>query len=235
MTPASIEGAVLVTGGTGALGKAVLAELIAAGASVVSTWRVPEERDEVAETFGDDVGLVEANLLSEAGAAEAVEAASAGGRLAGVVNLVGGFAAGGRLHEEPVETLEKMIALNLMTAVHVSRAALPKLIEGGGGAIVCVGTKTALEPFSGGAAYSVSKSAVLALVKSLDVEYRGDGVRANAVIPNIIDTPANRASMPDADPEKMVPPEQVGRVIAFLCSSDSEPVSGAWVPVYGKS
>ncbi len=235
MTPASIEGGVLVTGGTGALGSAVLAELVESGARVVSTWLVEREREAVTEAFGDRVGLVEADLSSDEGAAAAVDAAAADGPLRGIVNLVGGFAAGERLHEEPVATLEKMIALNLMTAVRVSRAGIPKLLDAGGGAIVCVGTKTALEPFSGGAAYSVSKAAVLALVKALDVEYRGDGIRVNAVMPSVIDTPANRESMPDADPEEWVPPEQIGRVIRFLCSEDSAPISGAWVPVYGKS
>ncbi len=234
MTPASIEGTVLVTGGTGALGRAVLAELIEAGAGVASTWRDEGERDEVVEAFGPKVALVEADLLSDEGAAAAVEAAGTG-RLAGVVNLVGGFDSGGRLHEEPVSTLEKMIALNLMTAVRVSRAALPKLIEGGGGAIVCVGTKTALDPFRGGAAYSISKGAVLSLVRTLDVEYRADEIRANAVLPNLIDTPANRASMPDADPSDWVTAEEIAAVIRFLVSSDSVSISGAWIPVYGKS
>lgn len=235
MTPASIEGSVLVTGGTGALGREVLAELVESGAGVVSTWHSESERDAVAADLGDKVGLVEADLFSDKGAEAAVKAATGAEPLAALVNLVGGFAAGGRLHEEPLETLEKMLALNLMTAARVSRAALPKLLESGGGAIVCVGTRTALEPFSGGAAYSVSKAAVLGLVRALDAEYRDDDIRVNAVLPGVIDTPANRSSMPDADPGDWVPPEQIARVIRFLCSSDSAPISGAWVPVYGKS
>ena len=99
-----------------------------------------------------------------------------------------------------------MLALNLSTAVNTSRAALPKMLEAGGGSIVCVGTKVAYEPFSGGAAYAISKAAVLALVRSLHAEYRDDGVRANAIVPNVIDTPANRKDMPDADFDKWVAP-----------------------------
>ncbi|MGZ5419471.1 MAG: SDR family oxidoreductase [Solirubrobacterales bacterium] len=235
MTPEPLKGAILVAGGTGALGRAVLAELIEQGATVVSTWRVEAERDAVAEQFGDRVALVEADLSTDEGAAGAVEAASANGPLAGLVNLVGGFAAGGRWHEEPIGTLEKMLALNLLTAGRMCRAALPSLLEGGGGTIVCVGAKHALEPFPTGGAVSISKAAVLALVRALDVEYRSDGVRVNAVLPNMIDTPANRAADPDADTSTWVAPEEIARVICFLCSTASSPISGALVPVYGKS
>jgi NAD(P)-dependent dehydrogenase (short-subunit alcohol dehydrogenase family) len=231
----TVEGVALVTGGTGGLGKAVVEELLDAGAEVVTTWVVEREREAAEEAFGDrDVTLVEANLLED-GAAAAVEAAKERGPLRSLVNLVGGFAAGGRLHEEDAPSMEKMLALNLTTAVNSSRAALPAMLEAGGGAIVCVGTKVALQPFSGGAAYAVSKAAVLALVRSLNVEYRDDGIRANAVIPNVIDTPANRESMPDADFSKWVRPEEIARAIRFLCSADSSAITGAEIPVYGRT
>lgn len=234
--PARIDGVALVTGGTGGLGRAVVAELLDAGAKVVTTWLLEPEREAAEAAFGDRDGLamVKANLLED-GADRAVKAAAELGRLSALVNLVGGFAQGERLHEAPESDLEKMLALNLTTAVKASRAAVPPMIEAGGGAIVCVGTKVAFEPFSGGAAYAISKSAVLALVRSLDVEYRDDGVRANAIVPNIIDTPANRESMPDADHSKWVQPAEIARVIRFLCSSDSAPVTGAAIPVYGQT
>lgn len=234
--PSRVEGVALVTGGTGGLGRAVLAELLDAGAQVVTTWLAERERDAVEAELGDREGLllVEANLL-EGGTETAVAAAAELGELRSLVNLVGGFAAGERIHESDPALIEKMLALNLSTALNASRAALPKMIDVGGGAIVCVGTKVALEPFSGGAAYAISKSATLALVRSLDVEYRDDGVRANAIVPNVIDTPANRESMPDADFDAWVTPAQIARVIRFLCSADSAPVSGASIPVYGRS
>jgi NAD(P)-dependent dehydrogenase (short-subunit alcohol dehydrogenase family) len=234
--PARIDGVALVTGGTGGLGRAVVAELLDAGARVVTTWLVEAEREAAESAFGDRDGLtlVEANLLED-GADRAVKAAGELGRLSALVNLVGGFAQGKRLHEAPESDLEKMLALNLTTAVKASRAAVPAMIEAGRGAIVCVGTKVAFEPLSGGAAYAISKSAVLALVRSLDVEYRDDGVRANAIVPNIIDTPANRESMPDADHSKWVQPAEIGRVIRFLCSDDSTAVTGAAIPVYGQT
>ena len=237
MTPAAqVEGVALVTGGTGGLGRAVVAELLDAGAQVVVPWVAERERDAAASELveRDELHLVEANLL-EGGAEAAVNAAAGVGELRSVVNLVGGFAAGDRIHEEPPETLEKMLALNLSTAVNTSRAALPKMLAAGGGSIVCVGTKVAYEPFSGGAAYAISKAAVLALVRALHAEYRDDGVRTNAIVPSVIDTPANRESMPDADFDKWVEPAEIARVVRFLCSADSSPISGHEIPVYGRT
>jgi len=234
--PGRIEGVALVTGGTGGLGQAVVAELLEAGAQVVTTWMVEREREAIGAALGEPEGLhlVEANLL-EGGAEAAVTAAKEAGELRALVNLVGGFASGPRLHEAAPEELEKMLALNLTTAVNCCRAALPAMLEADAGAIVCVGTRAALEPFSGGSAYAISKAAVLALVRSLDVEYRDEGVRANAVLPSVIDTPANREAMPDADFSAWVTPSQIARVIRFLCSGDSEPISGASIPVYGRA
>lgn len=237
MTPAAqVDGVALVTGGTGGLGRAVVAELLEAGAEVVVPWVAEREREAVESELGErgELCLVEADLL-EGGAEAAVEAASQHGELRSLVNLVGGFAAGGRLHEEPAEAMEKMLRLNLTTAANASRAALPKMLDAGGGAIVCVGTKVAYEPFSGGAAYAISKAAVLALVRSLHAECCDDGVRTNAIVPSVIDTPANRESMPDADFDKWVEPAAIAKVVRFLCSADSSPISGAEIPVYGRS
>src|SRR5207244_8965477 len=105
----------------------------------------------------------------------------------------------------------------------------------GGGSVVSVGTKAALDPFPGASGYIVSKAALLALVRTLAIEYRDDGVRVNAILPSVIDTPANRAAMPDADHSTWVPPAEIARVIRFLLSSDSAPVSGALMPVYGRA
>lgn len=235
--PSRIEGVALVTGGTGALGRAVVAELLDAGAEVVATWVVDREREAAEEALGerDGLRLVQADLLADGGPEGAIAAAAEAGPLRSLVNLVGGFASGGRLHEADAAQLEKMIALNLTCAVNCCRAVLPPMLEAGGGAIVCVGARTGLRPFSGGAAYAISKAAVLALVRSLDVEYRDDGIRSNAILPSVIDTPANRAAEPDADFDRWVAPEEIARVIRFLCSQDSAPISGAEIPVYGRA
>jgi NAD(P)-dependent dehydrogenase (short-subunit alcohol dehydrogenase family) len=141
----------------------------------------------------------------------------------------------GRIHETPIETFEEQLRLNLRPGYLVCGAAVPVLLEAGGGAIVCVSSRAARQPFSGAAGYVVSKAAVLALVDTLDAEYRKDGIRANAVLPSVIDTPANRRSMPDADFATWVAPEEIAGVIRFLCSDDASAMSGGHLPVYGQA
>ena len=112
---------------------------------------------------------------------------------------------------------------------------LPQLVDAGGGAVVCVSARAALAPFRGAAGYATAKAAVLAFTQAVAVEYRAAGVRCNAVLPSVIDTPANRAAQPDADTSRWVPPEQVAAVIRFLCGDESAPTSGAAIPVYGRA
>jgi NAD(P)-dependent dehydrogenase (short-subunit alcohol dehydrogenase family) len=221
----------LVTGGTGGLGAAVTGELRAGGWRVVVPW--VEERELQRVERGDDLVLVQADILDAAQAAAAVEAA--GDDLRAVVNLVGGFAQGGRVHETPVEDFEAMLRLNLRSAYLVCAAALPRLLAAGGGTIVCVSARAALRPFAGAAGYAVAKAGVLAFVGALDAEYGDDGIRANAILPSVIDTPANRRAMPKADPSRWVRPDEIARTIRWLCSDDSSATSGAHVPVYGRA
>jgi len=155
--------------------------------------------------------------------------------LRGVVNLVGGFAVGGRVHETPIEEFEAQFRLNLRPTYLVTQAALPHLLAAGSGSIVCAGTRAALRPFSGAAGYVSSKAAVIAFVNALAVEYRDDGIRANAILPSVIDTPGNRAAMPEGDFERWVKPAEIAGVIAFLLSEASAPTSGAAIPVYGRA
>jgi NAD(P)-dependent dehydrogenase (short-subunit alcohol dehydrogenase family) len=223
---------VLVAGGTGALGGAVLRELLDAGYEVSSTWLVDRERERIESDLGDRVNLIQADLFDDDAATAAVEAVP---DLEAVVNLVGGFAAGPKVHEVTSEAFERVIRLNLGPAFRLAHAAMPRLVERGGGSFVGVSARPALRPFSGAAAYATGKAAVLTFIQALDAEYKADGVRCNAVLPSVIDTPANRAAEPDADYSKWVPPEQIARVIRFLVSEDSAPVSGAGIPVYGRA
>jgi NAD(P)-dependent dehydrogenase (short-subunit alcohol dehydrogenase family) len=179
----------------------------------------------------EGVDTVHADLLDPSATAEAVAGVEG---LEAVVNLVGGFAMGPKVGESSLEDFEQMLRLNLVPAFNLAHAAMPRMAEGGGGAFVCVGARAALEPFSGAAGYVTAKSGVITFVKALDAEYRDAGVRCNAVLPSIIDTPANREAMPSSDRAGWVAPEQIARVIRFLISPDSEVVSGAAVPVYGK-
>jgi NAD(P)-dependent dehydrogenase (short-subunit alcohol dehydrogenase family) len=155
--------------------------------------------------------------------------------LGAVVNLVGGYAEGGRVHETDPDEFDRLMRLNLRPNLLLARAAIPRFLRQGGGAFVAVSARPALRPFPGAAPYIVSKAAVLSFVQTLDAEYRQDGIRANAVLPSVIDTPANRSSQPDADHSRWVRPEEIAKVIRFLISAESGPMSGAAVPVYGKA
>jgi NAD(P)-dependent dehydrogenase (short-subunit alcohol dehydrogenase family) len=225
----------LVTGGTGALGGAVVDAFLDAGWRVVCTWLLPAERERMGDR--DGLELIEADLFHEEQVTAAVrEAASIDGApLRAVANLVGGYLAGPRVDETTLEEFEGQLRLNLHPTFLVTRAALPALVEAGGGAIVCMSARAAERPFGGAAAYASSKAAVRAFAQSVAVEYRDDGVRCNAVLPSVIDTPANRTAEPEADHSRWVQPAEIARVVLFLCSEDSAPVSGAAIPVYGRA
>ena len=226
---------VLVTGGTGALGGAVVDAFLDAGWRVVCTWLLPSERERMGDR--DGLELIEADLFHEEQVIAAVRqaAASDGARLRAVANLVGGYFAGPRVAETTLEEFENQLRLNLRPTFLVTRAALPALVEAGGGGIVCMSARAAERPFGGAAAYASSKAAVRTFAQAVAVEYRDDGVRCNAVMPSVIDTPANRAAEPGADHSRWVQPAEIARVILFLCSDESAPVSGAAVPVYGRA
>jgi NAD(P)-dependent dehydrogenase (short-subunit alcohol dehydrogenase family) len=219
---------VLVAGGTGALGQAVVAELIASGYGCALTWVVEEERRRAEEQFGERAALIHADLLDPAGTAEAIAAVE---DLEAVVNLVGGFAMGGRVHETEPADFARMLELNLTPAFNLARAGMPRMIERGGGAFVGVSAQSVWKPFAGAAGYITAKSAVLAFIRALDAEYKGDGIRCNAILPSVIDTPANREAMPDADHSKWVQPADIAKVVRFLVSEDSKPTTGAAIPV----
>ena len=219
----------LVTGGTGGLGSAVTAELLDRGWAVVVPWIVERELARVAEH--ERLTLVQADLFDPASARACVEAA--GDDLRGVVNLVGGFADGQPVADTPIEAFEDQFRLNLRPTYLVTQAALPVLRAGGGGSIVCVSTRASLRPFAGAAGYCAYKAAVTAFAQVVAAEGKADGVRCHAILPSVIETPANRREMGDDAP--MVPPAEIARVIAFLLSDDSAPTSGAAVPVYGNA
>lgn len=231
----STPGGVIVTGGTGALGRAVVSALLGRGTRVVVPWRRAEQWRALESSVGPDAPLagLEADLSDPAGARAFVDqAASRLGALDGVALIAGGWAGGATFEEAPEDEWDHMLRGNLATVRNVSRAALPHLLEGGG-SVVTVGSRAAETGGAGMAGYAVAKSAVHALTRVLALENRDRGVRFNCVLPGTIDTPANREAMPDADRAGWTTPGAIARVVAFLLSSDSAAVTGALIPVDG--
>ncbi len=214
-------GRMIVTGAFGALGRVVVAELVARGHIVAAVDLADAPGD-----LADVTAIAGIDLADEDKVAAAFDGAVAKlGGLDGLVNIAGGFV------WEPVETgsidsWDQMYRVNLRTAAIASRAALTHLLDRGG-AIVNVGAAGAVQPGKGMAPYAASKAGVRALTESLAEELRGRAVRVNAILPTIIDTPANRADMPDADRSAWVKPAAAAAAIAFLLSDEARAVTGA--------
>jgi len=222
---------VLVTGGTGGLGQAVVAAFLDAGDRVCVPWIAEREGERMRERFGTAIAagrlaLVAADV-AEAAAAEDLVARA--GEPSVVVNGVGGFQAGP--HETTdLDVWDHLYRMNVRTTAAVCRAALPAMKARGSGAIVNVAALAALDPPGGIGAYVASKAAVVAFTRSLAREVP-HGIRVNAVLPSTIDTPANRAAMPDADFSTWTRPEAIAAAIRWLASDAASAVRGALVPV----
>jgi NAD(P)-dependent dehydrogenase (short-subunit alcohol dehydrogenase family) len=227
MMLASMDRTALITGGSGGLGRAVVAAFVA------NDWRVVVP--DVAPAPLEGAEVVQADLTDAGEVARVVETAAGheATPLRAVVNLVGGFAADQPVATTPLEEFEAQFALNLRPTYLVTRAALPALVAAGGGSIVCMSSRSALHPFAGAAGYCASKAGVIAFAQVVAREHAADGVRCNAVLPSMIDTPANRASMPPEEHAKLTSPDEIASVIRFLCSDESAPTTGAAIPVYG--
>ncbi|WP_075790772.1 SDR family NAD(P)-dependent oxidoreductase [Massilia putida] len=230
MSPRLDSRVIVITGGFGALGRAVAARLVAAGARVALLDRAP-----VAQADLPDVALAlgSVDLGQEAGCQAAYAQVGATlGAVHGVVNVAGGFTwetvEGGTL-----ASWDRMYETNVRTAVVSCRAALPYLLASGG-SIVNVGAAAAQKAGMGMGAYAASKAGVARLTEALAEELKDRGVTVNAVLPSIIDTPANRADMPGADATRWVAPDKLAAVIAFLLSDEASALTGACIPVNGR-
>jgi len=230
---------VLVAGGTGGLGRAVSLAFLEEGAKVVVTYREQKEFDAVKSEAGANGSSIEGHrvdVTDETAVRQLLDRIVAEhGRLDALVNTVGGYAGGVNLWELETKVFDQMLALNLRSGYALSRAAIPAMLKEKHGAIVNVAAKAALDHGAGAAAYAASKAGALALMDSLAAEVKGTGVRVNSILPSIIDTEANRKAMPNADFAKWPKPEEIARVILFLCSDDAKVIHGAALPVYGDS
>ncbi len=225
---------VIVTGGAGALGQAVSAAFIATGSNVVIADRYVNAAGQPAES--SSLLRVEVDLLDEAAVAELSSAVvERFGGIDGLVCLAGGFFGDTPLLETPPARLREQLELNLLSAYTAVHAILPEMLSASGGSIVAVGSRPAVRPVSGTVAYGIAKLGVVKLMESIDTEYRQHGIRANTILPSIIDTANNRRMMPGANVSKWVPPAQIASVIRFLISDEAAAVSGAVIPVYGRA
>ncbi|MDQ3784612.1 MAG: SDR family oxidoreductase [Actinomycetota bacterium] len=226
---------VLITGGTGPLGKAVTRRFVEDGHRVAVTRRTAEEMEGLSDLTGR-LTLVEADVTDKASVQAAVDNVSARlGSIEVLTHLVGGWKGGEPVEEHSLETWDRMLELNLRSAFLCCRAVLPAMQEGGWGRIVLVSARAARSGRSGQAGYAVAKAGVAVLAETIAEENRGSDVTANVVAPSTIDTPANRDSIPRADPKVWVPPADLAASVAFLASEEAGQLRGAWLPVFGSA
>lgn len=212
---------IIVAGGFGALGRAVCSTLVSKGFTVAVVDLAPVPKDFTGTAFaGVDLADEGAVVAAYAGAARAL------GRIDGVVNIAGGFL-WETVADGAIDSWDRMYRMNVRTAAISSRAILPHLSAGG--AIVNVGAAAAANVATGMAPYAASKAGVMALTEGLADELRTKGIRVNALLPTIIDTPTNRKDMPDADTSAWVKPESAANVIAFLLSNDAAAITGVGI------
>lgn len=222
-----MTGIVAVTGAAGALGRKVVETLAGAGWRVVGIDLGPVGADGVALALG---GVDLTDEAAMAGAADRIGAEL--GQLDGLVNIAGGFS-WETVQDGAVATWDRLYAMNVKTTLVSSRALLP-LLRASRGAIVNIGAAASVKAATGMGAYAASKAGVARLTEALAEELKDEGVRVNALLPSIIDTPANRADMPDAEFDRWVAPSQLADVIAFLLSPAATAITGALIPVTGR-
>ena len=228
---------VLVAGGTGGLGRSVSLAFLQHGATVAVTWRHQQEFDALREGAGNSASRLTGfniDVTDPKSTADLVnQILSRFSHLDALVNTVGGYAGGIPLWQLEPDVFERMINLNLRASYALAKAVAPVMVARKSGAIVNVAAKAAWDHAAGASAYAASKAAVLALMDSLAADLAGTGVRANSILPSIIDTEANRRDMPRADFSRWPKAEDIANVILFLASDEARVIHGAAIPVFG--
>jgi NAD(P)-dependent dehydrogenase (short-subunit alcohol dehydrogenase family) len=229
----------LITGGTGGLGRAVSVAFLNEGAKVAVTYRDQKEFEDLKRIAGTSTSSVQGHrvdVTDTVAVEQLVQRLVADyGRLDVVVNTVGAYAGGVKLWQLDPKVFDLMLALNVRSGFTIARAVVPVMLKQKRGAIVNIASKAAVDHAAGAAAYAASKAAAVAMMDSLAADLKGTGVRVNSVLPSIIDTEINRKAIPNADFASWPKPEDIARVILFLCSDEAKLIHGAAVPVYGDS
>jgi NAD(P)-dependent dehydrogenase (short-subunit alcohol dehydrogenase family) len=231
----SVARVVVVTGGSGALGQAITQRFLAEGAEVCVPWIVDQERERLEASVPRDtrgrLHLERCDVIDDTAVHRLVNGlVERHRRLDVLVSAVGGFAMG-ELVQTDRALWDRMLTLNLTSTYVAARAALPHMLTAGSGRIVAVASRAVVPPTGGFIAYTVAKAGVIAFVQALAAETRGRGVTVNAVLPSTMDTPANRAAMPDADPGSWVPVESVAAAIVWLAAEPSRHVTGTLLAI----
>jgi NAD(P)-dependent dehydrogenase (short-subunit alcohol dehydrogenase family) len=221
---------VIVTGADGGLGKSVTQALLDSGATVVGTSRKIQATEFPHSSF---LGIP-ADISNREAAKQLVDQVLARfGKLHVLVHTVGGFAGGQAVVDADDDTFQRMMDLNLKPLLNMLRAAIPPLRESGAGCVVAVGSRAAVEPGPGVGAYSASKAAMLSVMRTVAVENKDAGLRANVILPGTIDTAANRKANPDADFTKWVRPDAIASLVTWLAGDAGRDINGAAIPIYG--
>ncbi|SNT25024.1 NADP-dependent 3-hydroxy acid dehydrogenase YdfG [Noviherbaspirillum humi] len=227
---------VLITGAGGNLGRAVAHAFAERGARLVLA---DIDRPRLQQAYGGEGDarlFAPANLLDAAQVAAAVnQARQRFGSIDMLCNIAGGFRMGPRVHETADADWDFLLGLNAKSMLNAVRAVVPGMLESGGGKVVSVAANAALKGVAGMGAYCASKDVVIRLTESMSAELRDSGINVNCVLPSIIDTPENRAAMPEADFSRWVAPQALADVICFLCSDGARAIHGAALPVVGRS
>ena len=221
---------VLISGANGGAGRAITRAFLEAGDTVAGVAR----KIAAADFDHPNFVAIPADLLARDGAAKAVEiAAGIAKRIDVLVHVMGGFTMGQSVWETGDADWERMLDINFRSALWAIRAVMPHMLGAGWGRVIAIGSRQAVEPGPRIGAYSVSKAALVTLVRTLALEVKGTGITANAILPGVIDTPANRAAMPSADPKEWVRPEAIASLAVWLASDLAGDVNGVAVPIYG--
>ena len=227
---------VLVTGAAGNLGQAVAAAFAAQGARLVLLGRSVDSLQAAFGEAGEQRLYVAADLLDGPQVAAALAAAvQRFGRIDVLCNLAGGFRMGDAVHETAESTWDFLMDINARTLLNMAKSVVPHMLENGGGKIVNVGAFGAQRGAAKMGAYCAAKSSVIRLTEAMAAELREKNINVNCVLPTVIDTPENRAAMPDADPSRWVAPADLANVVVFLASDAAKAVHGAALPVTGLS
>lgn len=225
---------VLVTGGTGALGRAITKAFITFGATVISSYIVDREIDQLEAQIKSVVHLIKADIGKEEEVQKLVSSIlDKYGQINILVNVVGGYIGGKKVTELDEKEWDLMMNMNLKSAFLISKNVIPRMISSKNGKIVHVSSRSGLRSTGYDSAYSASKSGLIRLVESLSDEVKELNINVNCIMPSTIDTEANRIAMPSADHSRWVKPQDLANIVLFLCSEDGKAITGAAIPTYG--